>query len=360
MTTRAEVTNGFEYSGGSRGSSASFGASVHRPARPPVDLPRATASSDDRGPGETPHASASRPARPPLSTLCSSWEDITRTRMAFEQRGLPELAQALKPLDEHLVRQISISLRRHSLWPWLSQFPGLGGTQTARLISIIRDPRRFPGQRCSIGHYAPAIYEVGAACPAVMLDKSACEGLMMPPRPHTGVSSLWKFCGLHVVDGKSPRKTRGQRTTWNVKARTAVLMPYGIADQIVRLRVPRYRDIYDAKKASLTRERGIETDGENARVGDPALTDGAEPDYRDEIDSGRGLRPIQNSEIETSHGNVRADDLADGAQGANGSMRSNGTLPLRPIQIEGIARKVAAKAFVGDLLTEWKRLMECK
>lgn len=272
-----------------------------------------------------------RDARPPLNylgVLCASWEDVQRTRLALVQRGLAEPAEAMTALERSLGRAINKELRQSVIWPWLSQFPGLGGVHTARLVSIIGDPRRFPGRPCTRGHISPALSVVasesegrpgeGGPCPVVTADGEPCPGTMLPNRRGTGVSSIWHYCGLHAVNGRSPRKTKGQVADWNPRARTCVLMPGGIADQIVRLRVPVYRDLYDATKDRLSRERGAVTLDVTEQRAAAALTEGPQVDT------------------------APAPDIAGG---------------LRPFQIDAIARKVAAKAFLGDLLIAWKRLL---
>jgi hypothetical protein len=59
-------------------------------------------------------------------------------------------------------------------------------------------------------------------------------------------SSFWKFAGLHVVDGKAPKRSKGQITDYNPKART---LCWKIADSFVKQRTPEYRPIYDRAKA---------------------------------------------------------------------------------------------------------------
>jgi hypothetical protein len=260
-----------------------------------------------------------------LRELTATWEDVQRSRLAAEQRGLLPVAEALHKTETALARDIRKALMAHPLWDWLPS--GLRGVHVARLVALIDDPWRFPGRRCTVGHYLSVAADddesVGLAgdgdpCP-VGTHEGSCTGTLLPPRSGSGVRSLWHYCGLHVVDGRSPRKRKGSIADWSPIARTVVLMPGGIAEQIVRQRVVKYRDTYDLTKDRLTRERGaagwIANDTD---VGD-ALTDGPA--------------------VETHHGI---------------EMRSG----LRPIQIEGIARKVAAKQFIGDLLIEWKHRTE--
>jgi hypothetical protein len=260
------------------------------------------------------------PASPDLRALCEARMDVQKVRLAMLQRGELVEAEVFRAVEGRMDRRISKALREHPIWPWLSQFPGLGGVQTARLIALIANPHRFPGQRCSEGHYLPAGADedlaietapgVGGPCPLTWrlarghragpapADETPCTGILLPSRAGTGTRSLWHYLGLHVVDGRSPRKVKGQRADWQPAGRTAVLMPGGIADAIVKARTPVYRDIYDAAKSRLAETRGVEPPGEIEAPAGPA--------------------------------------------------------PLRPFQVDALAKKIAAKAFVGDLLRELK------
>lgn len=59
------------------------------------------------------------------------------------------------------------------------------------------------------------------------------------------VSALWKYCGLHVVDGKAPKRAKGEKIDWNPKLRT---MCWKIADSFIKGNSPVYRQIYDSEK----------------------------------------------------------------------------------------------------------------
>lgn len=64
------------------------------------------------------------------------------------------------------------------------------------------------------------------------------------------VSSLWKHCGLHVIetDGQehAPKRKRGEKIDWNPQLRT---LCWKISDSFIKQRTPYYRDIYDKIKA---------------------------------------------------------------------------------------------------------------
>jgi hypothetical protein len=59
------------------------------------------------------------------------------------------------------------------------------------------------------------------------------------------VSSLWKHCGLDVVNGKAPKRKKGETINYNPRLRT---MMWKVGDQFIKQRTPYYRDIYDKEK----------------------------------------------------------------------------------------------------------------
>lgn len=60
------------------------------------------------------------------------------------------------------------------------------------------------------------------------------------------ISSLWKYCGLHVVDGKAPKRTKGVKIDYNPAMRT---LCWKIGDSFIKMRTIPYRGIYDGEKA---------------------------------------------------------------------------------------------------------------
>jgi hypothetical protein len=296
-----------------------------------------------------------------LDRLARTWLDLQGTRKALTQRELPdEIVEGFDKMEKRVSALLSKALRKHPLWPWLKQFPGLGGAHTALVIGRIGDPRRYPGQRCSEGHYLPPLYEIGSPCPVAerereiergrgdgadlagaadaiseVGDDRGCPGIMLEPRPHSGVRSLWHWAGLYADEnGRAPRKRKGVKGDWEPRARASVMQPGGIAEQIVRLRVPHYSEIYRATKARLLLRVAAPVAEVVGSIGDASL---GLADERYEI----ALAPGQTG--------LGAADTLDGIGIAPGR-------PLKLYEADRIARKVAAKAFLGDLLTEWKAI----
>lgn len=271
---------------------------VRGPADRPTEIDRVNGRTDGHGESDGP-----RGPDTPLARLAAMYEDLQRSRLAAEQRGFEFIAAGLLKLEQAAGRQITAELKRHELYPWLEQFPGLRGIHVATLVAIIDNPHRFP----------------------------------RPGARGDGVRALWHYCGLHVVDGRLPRRKKGQRSTWSPRLRRACLMPdAGIAAQIVRHRPPVYGAVYETAKARLIRDRAVACPEDEEQVG-PVPTEQAKAECGDVTDARDGLRPTERAEV-------------------GGSPEIECSSGLRPFEIERRARTIAVKAFVGDLLMAWKRV----
>jgi len=60
------------------------------------------------------------------------------------------------------------------------------------------------------------------------------------------ISSLWKYTGMHVVEGEAPKRKKGVKLDFNLRLRTLI---WKIGDSFIKQRTPFYRDIYDREKA---------------------------------------------------------------------------------------------------------------
>lgn len=263
-----------------------------------------------------------------------SWDRIQRLRVALGNSGQASEAGLvdIKRAEDRESRLATEALQKHPLWKWLEEHKGLRGVTTCLIMGLIRDPRRFPGQKCEKGHYLSAIFEVGASCP-IQIDSeheshedadltetardseskqfSGCGAPILASRSTTGVRSLWRYFGLHVVNGHSARKQKGRQADFTPRGKALLLAPdTGLASQIVRHQCEPWIDIYYKQK-----ERLIEVQREIPVVG-------------------RGQ-----------------DGVASVVQGYEVN-HASGTRPL--IAVDRLARKIAAKAFLGDLLTAWK------
>jgi hypothetical protein len=95
----------------------------------------------------------------------------------------PEVLKAvlkdLEPIERELYRDVENRVRGHQLYlRYLQYIDGVGPLMSAYLVTVLN----------------PARFET--------------------------VSKMWKYCGLHVENGRAPRRASGQATGWNPVART--------------------------------------------------------------------------------------------------------------------------------------------
>jgi len=92
---------------------------------------------------------------------------------------LRDVLSDLESVEKKLYRELEKIVRGHQLYlQYLQYVDGVGPAISAYLVTVLN----------------PARFET--------------------------VSKMWKYCGLHVENGRAPRRVAGQRTGWNPVART--------------------------------------------------------------------------------------------------------------------------------------------
>lgn len=121
------------------------------------------------------------------------------------------VATGLADLEVHAIRAIEKYMRYSPWGPWLKSDTsrGVGEKQLARLLGACGDPYWHNAEN----------------------------------RPRR-VGELWAYCGMHVVQGESPKRRKGAQSNWSDDARKRAWL---IAGSCVKT-TGRYRDVYDAAK----------------------------------------------------------------------------------------------------------------
>lgn len=121
--------------------------------------------------------------------------------------------EMLTALEHQLDLKLARLVKQHPLHGWVQQAKGISPRTFALLFGITDDLNRFDN-----------------------------------------VAKLWAYLGLHVVNGESPRRKKGQKANWNNDGRTRCFL---IGEAIVKVGAGgKYREAYDRKKAEyLARER---------------------------------------------------------------------------------------------------------
>ncbi len=63
------------------------------------------------------------------------------------------------------------------------------------------------------------------------------------------ISKLWAYAGLHVIDGRAPKRAVGQKANWNAELKTTA---WKLGQSFVKIADSPYRKLYDAYKVRIT------------------------------------------------------------------------------------------------------------
>jgi hypothetical protein len=154
------------------------------------------------------------PAKAPLPKeavveLVKIYYDVQDVRIASENRlrtvGVVEGVNVshLKKLEKEIRNRMHENYKDDPMYKWLRSIRGIGPVLAGGLIS----------------------------------------GIDIRKAEH--VSSLWKYFGYHVVNGRAVKRKKGEKLGFNPGMR---VLGYKIADSFVKHRTPVYRQIYEERK----------------------------------------------------------------------------------------------------------------
>ena len=161
--------------------------------------------------------------------------------------------EQLLTVENNLGSEIKKRAESHPAWSWLQRVKGCGCENTMKVIGLI------DGMREKV-EITKAEYEQMKKEGADVVER-VVKGKKVYYR-YTGrrglavfstVSKLWKYAGLHVVDGHAPRRARGTVLDWNCELRT---MCWRLSRSLIRARGVYYREYLKAKEGYLARFKG--------------------------------------------------------------------------------------------------------
>lgn len=192
-----------------------------------------------------------------LKYLARNYDGVTSLLVASKNRlqsinpdsevDYDDTCQALESIKNKISRTIGKELEYWDIWlKWLNQIPGIGPWLGAELI--LRFFYRF--------------MPVCSKCGTILEKKdqtfwcSQCEKSVkgdgnlnhkIEHKQFKNISSWWKYMGRHVVDGKMPKRKKGEQSNWSTKGRT---VGFHIGESFIKQNSGhRYRAIYDERKA---------------------------------------------------------------------------------------------------------------
>lgn len=205
-------------------------------------------------------ADVMRTASAALAPYAEALSDLEKQRIATSNRlgaiqrqaapwslvgtaALLETMATIQAAEKDLAKRLDQAMRAHPLADFVEAQPGLGIRSVGRLLGVIGDP------------YVRWVPTKWVDLEPAKKKKATDEDDDRPKRKvpvewdlqARTVSQLWAYCGLHVVDGKAPKRRKGEQANWTTAAKTR---SYLIAVACVKVNRGPYREVYD-----ITRER---------------------------------------------------------------------------------------------------------
>ena len=183
-----------------------------------------------------------------LSVLTNLYWDMQKTRIAAKHRArtmddpdLHILIGEVEKLEDGIEKALKDAVKEHPFYVyWLKNVHGIGPVLSAQLIHLIRGKTHTPECKEKRDKYFSKKKAGEKRASRFVCDCPTKEIERFPT-----VSSLWKYAGMHVVDGKAPKRKRGERINWNPKLRS---LCFKISESFVIQKKSPYRKWYDEFK----------------------------------------------------------------------------------------------------------------
>lgn len=143
---------------------------------------------------------------PLLKDIVKKYGNLGEEERCFIEE-FTKIAGETKTLEKRCLKLMDNFLSREPIWNWLKRLKGISKVLAINLI------RNF----------------------------GYCEEANTP-------SSIWKYAGLDVVDGKARSRKRGQKLEYRPRAKVVAWL---VGDSFLKQRTPYYREIYDKEKQRL-------------------------------------------------------------------------------------------------------------
>lgn len=187
-----------------------------------------------------------------LTLLVHLYWGLQKARIAAVQRAnalgekaldLHELVGVVIALEKDVKKAIHECVHNHPLWTyWMRDVVGLGETLAGQLIVLIHGKKHT--EECKKKRKKYLSKKKKGEGKREKFFKCDCPEMDIERFPM--VSSLWKYTGFDVVNGKAPRRKRGEPAEWNHKLKSTC---YNVVDSMVKHRKSDYRPLYDQVKA---------------------------------------------------------------------------------------------------------------
>jgi hypothetical protein len=185
-----------------------------------------------------------------IGKLTTTYWDIQKLRIALSNRldstheRDGDILTSMKAIEDGIKKDIKKAVKEIPIWGyWLKDVKGVGETFSAQLVHLIQGQVHTPECKVERDKY----FSKKDKGEDKRAQRYECDCPVVGMERFKTISSLWKYAGMDVVNGKAPRRTKGQKITWNPRLRSVC---YNIGKSFVMVgKGGYYRGYYDEVKA---------------------------------------------------------------------------------------------------------------
>jgi len=153
-----------------------------------------------------------------------------------------------KARQRHLLQKMSKGLQlqmsawdRQGIPPLVHPAPEVALKELDRMVNVINKEMAVLVNGTAIGDFMQDTRGLGIAVPFLV-------GLLPPMEDFDNVAKVWKYIGLHVENGKAPRRKAGEFSGWNAELKSIALIYIG--EPAFKARGP-YADVYYRRRSRM-------------------------------------------------------------------------------------------------------------
>ncbi len=166
----------------------------------------------------------------------------------FAQQLMDGTSKHYADAENEVARQMGGMIQSYRIWnEWFTDIKGIGPRYSGLLISKLCEKRQAQYELEDVVRWGPHPEDLPTDTPGTLekLGKptgKVRQGIICFPT----ISSVWAYCGLHTVDGKAAKRTKGKAANWSSKLKATSFL---IGEQFCKTTSSAYRPVYENFRA---------------------------------------------------------------------------------------------------------------
>lgn len=166
----------------------------------------------------------------------------------FAQKLMDGTAKHYQDAENEVAREMTAMIQSYRIWSeWFIDIKGVGPRYAGLLISKLCEKRQAQYDLEDVIRWGPHPEDLPADAPATLEKLGTPTGKVRQGIIcFETISSVWAYCGLHTVDGKAAKRTKGKAANWSSKLKATAFL---IGSQFCKTPSSAYRPVFDNFRA---------------------------------------------------------------------------------------------------------------